>query len=170
MARRSAFLAAGGFERRFFLGAEEELLAIDLVTLGWRLVYAPHVVVAHLPSPRRDRRGRSRLVARNHLWCTWMRRPARAALAETWRSIRSIRDTAVLRGVVEAFLGARWALRRRRPVSPDVEHAIRRVGDAARGAPRPGKTVSTPPSRQPMGRAAAYGRGNDRSGPRFHPP
>jgi len=37
MVRRAAFLAVGGFERRLFLGAEEQLLAIDLASAGWAL-------------------------------------------------------------------------------------------------------------------------------------
>jgi GT2 family glycosyltransferase len=53
--RRSAFLSAGGFEPRFFIGGEEELLAIDLVAAGWWLSYVPRLVVHHHPSERRER-------------------------------------------------------------------------------------------------------------------
>src|SRR5689334_1184937 len=48
--RCSAFLAAGGFEPRFFLGGEEELLAADLVAAGWWLCYVPQLIVHHHPS------------------------------------------------------------------------------------------------------------------------
>src|SRR3954447_15147203 len=57
--RRAAFLQAGGFEPRMFLGGEEELLAADLVAAGWWLCYCPELVVHHHPSQMRaghDRR------------------------------------------------------------------------------------------------------------------
>ena len=52
--RRHAVLDVGGFEPRFFLGGEEQLLAIDLRAAGWCLAYVDDVVVHHHPSPRRD--------------------------------------------------------------------------------------------------------------------
>ena len=45
MVRRSAFLAAGGFEPRLFLGHEEGLLALDLAVRGWQMAYAPAITV-----------------------------------------------------------------------------------------------------------------------------
>src|SRR5581483_12008916 len=74
MVRRAAFLAAGGFEPRFFLGGEEELLALDLAAAGWALAYIDDIVVHHHPSPRRDAGRRAHLLLRNALWCAWMRR------------------------------------------------------------------------------------------------
>src|SRR4051794_13332451 len=38
--RREAFLGVGGFEARFGIGGEEELLALDLAAAGWGLTYA----------------------------------------------------------------------------------------------------------------------------------
>src|SRR5207248_4427108 len=52
--RRSAFLEAGGFQPRLFIGGEEELLAADLVARGWWLCYVPDLVVHHYPSTQRD--------------------------------------------------------------------------------------------------------------------
>jgi GT2 family glycosyltransferase len=52
--RRTAFLEAGGFEPRFFIGGEEELLAVDLASRGWWLCYVPELVVHHYPSQQRD--------------------------------------------------------------------------------------------------------------------
>lgn len=72
--RRSVFLAAGGFDRRYVVGSEEELLAIDLMTAGWRLDYCPQATVHHHPSPR-DRHGRSRRQRRNALWTALRRSP-----------------------------------------------------------------------------------------------
>ena len=75
MVRRSAFLTGGGFEARFFLGGEEELLAADLAARGHWLCYVPDLVVHHHPSPLRDGQGRRLTAARNALWFTWLRRP-----------------------------------------------------------------------------------------------
>ena len=49
--RRTAFLEAGGFDPRFFIGGEEQLLAIELAVRGWTLCYVPQLVVHHHPSP-----------------------------------------------------------------------------------------------------------------------
>src|SRR5271165_5075939 len=66
--RRSAFLEVGGFESRFFIGGEEELLALDLATRGWSLRYVPELVVHHHPSPNRDAASRRWHLLRNALW------------------------------------------------------------------------------------------------------
>jgi GT2 family glycosyltransferase len=62
MFRRTAFLAAGGYEPRLFIGREERLLAIDLLAAGWRMAYLPAAVVHHQPSRIRDRRAARRVV------------------------------------------------------------------------------------------------------------
>jgi N-acetylglucosaminyl-diphospho-decaprenol L-rhamnosyltransferase len=124
MVRRSAFLEVGGFEPRFFLGGEEELLAVDLAAAGWRMTYLPDAVVHHHPSTR-DGAGRRRLLARNALWCAWMRRPLPHAVARTLGyARRGLRDRDVRRGVVDAIVGLRWALGHRTAVPPDVQCAL----------------------------------------------
>jgi len=124
MMRRQAFVQAGGFEPRFFLGGEEELLALDIAVAGWALAYVRDVVIHHHPSPRRETARRQRLVVRNAVWCAWLRRP--------WPSAAR-RSLAVLEGAgwrapaaaLDALAGASWVLRRRRVVPPDVEAALR---------------------------------------------
>jgi GT2 family glycosyltransferase len=131
--RRAAFDAAGGYEPRFFIGAEETLLAIDLAVDGWSMAYLPDVVVHHAPSQAgRDAVGRERLLLRNRLWAAWMRRPARGAFAATGRAIgAALRDPRLAPALPEAVLGAAWALRRRRVVPAHVEAALARIEDAA---------------------------------------
>ncbi|MDP8977048.1 MAG: glycosyltransferase, partial [Actinomycetota bacterium] len=68
VARRAAFLTAGGFDGHFGVGGEEELLALDLVTSGWDLAYVDAVVAHHHPSPSRDPAGRARGAVRNRVW------------------------------------------------------------------------------------------------------
>jgi len=128
MVRRDAFLAAGGYHPRLFLGGEEGLLATDLMTAGWHMAYIPDAVVCHHPSQARDGNGRRRLMLRNALWCAWLRRPLRSACAETrrWWS-ESRRDAALVRNAADALRGLPWVLRERRVVPDDVERTLRTI-------------------------------------------
>lgn len=62
--RVQAFNEAGGYWPPFFIGGEEELMALDLVQKGWCIVYAQQVVTRHFPSSLRDSGLRKRLLAR----------------------------------------------------------------------------------------------------------
>lgn len=124
--RRSAFLAAGGFEPRFFLGGEEELLAADLVAAGWWLCYVPRLLVHHHPSARRDAGSRRWHLLRNALWSAWLRRPLSGVLRQTGRLVRTApRTRETWRGLTAALAGLPWVLRRRRVVSPEIERWFR---------------------------------------------
>lgn len=141
-ARRDAFLQAGGYPPRFFIGGEEELLALDLAERGWALAYADRIVVHHFPSAARDDAARRRLLLRNRLWTAWLRRPLRSALNATARARREIAADPRLRGALrEALGGLPWVLRQRRPVSPAVDAWCRALeaaqAHAARSVPQP---------------------------------
>ncbi|MGN6360405.1 MAG: glycosyltransferase family 2 protein [Thermomicrobiales bacterium] len=124
--RRAAFLAAGGFDERLFLGAEEDLLALDLASAGWRLAYVDDLLVHHHPSPQRDAAARERLLARNHLLVAWLRRPRTRALALTLDLLRRSRcDRLTRAGVLDALRAAPWAIWRRRVVPTRVEAQLR---------------------------------------------
>ena len=123
--RRQAFVDQGGFDDRFFMGGEEQLLATDLATAGWRMVHVPEVVVHHWPSVVRDAHLRRRQGIRNTLWFWWLRRPARKALYRTVQLLRTApHDRVTLGGVRDALAGARWVRRDRRVVPPDVEYGL----------------------------------------------
>jgi GT2 family glycosyltransferase len=126
MVRRAGFLAAGGFEPRFFIGGEEELLAANLAARGWRLCYVPEVVIHHHPSPRRGGPGRRWCLVRNALWFAWLRRPLASALRRTlWTALTQPWDRAALGGFAAALAGMLWVLRRRAVVPRAVEHGLR---------------------------------------------
>jgi GT2 family glycosyltransferase len=124
--RRAAFLEAGGFEPRFFVGGEEELLAADLAARGGWICYVPELVVHHHPSPRRDEPARRATMVRNALWFAWLRRPLPVALCKTVQlAWQRPRDLASLRGLAAALRGLPWALSRRRVLPPEVESGLR---------------------------------------------
>jgi GT2 family glycosyltransferase len=121
--RRSAFLDAGGFHPRYHLGAEESLLALDLLDRGWELIYDPSLVVAHAPY-RAGRRPRARRIAvmRNRLWTAWLRRSPAGAWRVTAPVLRSAtHDAEALLAVLRAFTGLRWIVRERRQIRTHVE-------------------------------------------------
>jgi GT2 family glycosyltransferase len=131
MLRREAFVAAGGFEARFFLGGEEELLAIDFAAAGWALAYLSDVVVHHHPSPRRDAGRRRDLLLRNALWVAWLRLSICDALRRSRSVLRRTHSRREQVGaVVAALRGVSWILRERRVVPPYIEEALRRLDDS----------------------------------------
>jgi GT2 family glycosyltransferase len=123
--RRSAFLAAGGFEPRLGVGGEEELLALDLAAAGWRSVYADGVVAHHHPAAG-PRAGRDRVQLRNALWSAWLRRPWRRALRRS-AGLLAAGGRAAPAALTEALRGLPWVLRSRRRLPADTERAARRL-------------------------------------------
>jgi GT2 family glycosyltransferase len=127
VARRSAFLAAGGYDARLFLGAEESLLALDLLARGFEIAYFADVVAHHAPAPRDAARRRARLLA-NEIQVAWLRRPLPSALAITRRRLAEANREGALAAVAAGCLRACARLaRERRVVSPALEQALRRV-------------------------------------------
>ncbi|WUI04048.1 glycosyltransferase [Spirillospora sp. NBC_00431] len=126
MLRTDAFREAGGFSPRLWLGGEEELLAADLMTLGWELCFAEDVVVHHEPSRLRDPHLRRRHGIRNTLWFTWLRRPLPTAVRRTARLLRTLpRDRVTAGALAAAAAGLTWVARERRTLPRDVENRLR---------------------------------------------
>jgi GT2 family glycosyltransferase len=124
--RCSAFLGAGGFEPRYGVGGEEELLALDLVHAGWRVEHHPDVVAHHHPAGgSRDPEGRRRRQVRNalltallrHRWPDVARRAASLAAATPPRTF--------VGGLRELAPDVGWALSCRDPVSADLQETVR---------------------------------------------
>jgi GT2 family glycosyltransferase len=128
--RREAFLAAGGFSTRLWLGGEEELLASDIVRAGWHMTYVPEVVAHHHASRLRDPHLRRRHGIRNTLWFTWLRRPLPSAALLTVRLLQRLpRDRVTARGVGDALRGLPWVVRERKPVPAHMERGYRLLED-----------------------------------------
>ncbi|PRZ02938.1 GT2 family glycosyltransferase [Isoptericola sp. CG 20/1183] len=112
MVRRSAFLAAGGFDDVVRFPGEEERLAWDLSAAGWDLVFLDGPVVRHFPSPRRDGTDdRRRGIARARVLTTTMRLPWRRVAARVAAELRA--GPGPRRGVLDAAQDLRAALPRR---------------------------------------------------------
>ena len=128
--RRRAFLDVGGFEHRYGVGGEEELLALDLVRAGWRVEHHPDVVAHHHPSGgSRDPEARRRRQVRNalltallrHRWPDVARRAAALAAGTSPRTfLGALRDLAPDVG---------WALSCRQPLPPDLRATVRLLED-----------------------------------------
>ena len=122
--RREAFLAVGGFRELLGIPGEEELLALDLATAGWRLAYLADVVAHHHPSPVRDSRQRRRRQTANRLLVAWMRRPVRVVAARTASALLAP-GTATPAGVLDAVRALPGALRERQVLDPGLERRVR---------------------------------------------
>lgn len=121
--RREAFLRCGGFDRRFGVGGEEELLALDLAAASWRVVYLADVVAHHQPATHgRDADRRRRTQTRNALRVAWTRLPVSLAVHATLRTMAGggWRDRAVRTGAFDALGEWRDLRRSRRPVPERV--------------------------------------------------
>lgn len=134
--RRSAFLAAGGFDDVVHFPGEEERLCLDLADAGWLQCYVPDVVAHHHPSPGRGSpRHRQLLITRNALLTAVMRRP--------WREVarRAVTGLGAGGGARDGVLAAvprlPAAVRARRRVSPATEARLRLLRTAPAPAPSP---------------------------------
>lgn len=126
--RRDAFEQAGGFDPHFLVGGEEALMALDLATNGWTLVYAPQLTVHHYPSLQRNPLMRRKIMMRNAIWVAWLRRPLGSALAETLRILKTARQQTILLPILTATVrGLPWVLRKRRVIPLRVDTLYRQL-------------------------------------------
>lgn len=125
--RRDAFLDVGGFHPVIGFLGEEEVLAMDLRTAGWRLAYAGEIVAHHHPGQTTSgREGRRVLQLRNRVLSAWLRRPLPVALGVTADLIgAAARDPDARRALAGVAARMPAALADRRRVPADVESDIR---------------------------------------------
>lgn len=124
LVRTEAFQHAGGFDPVVRFPGEEERLALDLATAGWRMAYVDEVTVHHHPSPRRDAPTRRQAgIWRSRLLTAVMRLPAGDVARVLGGAVRAGRPG--LTGLARAVPDLPGALRRRRPVPPHVRADLR---------------------------------------------
>jgi glycosyltransferase involved in cell wall biosynthesis len=123
--RASAYKQVGGYEEIYFMGGEEETLALKLARAGWQMRYRPDVVMQHRPSIENAARMRAHGL-RNALWTSWLhRRAGNAVRASVDLLIERPKNRDWVRGLVMAFGGLRWVLRARRPVDEELDRDLR---------------------------------------------
>jgi GT2 family glycosyltransferase len=126
--RRQAFIEAGGYEPKFFIGGEEALLTLDLAAKGWHIVYVPQLVVYHYPAPRNDIDDRKKLLIRNALWVAWMRLPFFLAIQQTFRILRNANQKKIFNaGFFSAMRALPWVIKRRQILPPEIVLLYRKL-------------------------------------------
>jgi GT2 family glycosyltransferase len=125
--RADAYLAVGGYDREFFMGGEEEALAIKLAAAGWKLRYRSDIVAQHRPSQANVTQLRA-FGLRNALWTRWMYRRRAAAATSSLRLLAERPKTREwLVGLALALRGLPCVLRRRRPVDAELDRQLSRL-------------------------------------------
>ncbi|UYQ60234.1 glycosyltransferase [Streptomyces peucetius] len=127
VARRDAFLDAGGYHPVLFFGGEETLLAYDLSARGWGVCHVPGVVAVHCPT-KEVRPGRPAVMLRNAALTAWLRRPVPVALRHTAALVTAPRRDPEARTELGRMLRRLpAALRARESLPAGVESAARQL-------------------------------------------
>lgn len=142
--RTDVFRQVGGYEPRLFIGGEETLVSLDVLSAGYEMIYIEELVIHHHPSALRDSAQRRRLLARNAAWVAWMRLPLPEALSATFDALQTmLTERSPLRDVPLLIASIAWALSKRRVIGERVRSMRQLVldDDARREAetdePRP---------------------------------
>lgn len=148
--RRDAFLAAGGYDPRFFLGGEEETVGWHLLRAGWQQRYVEDVVVHHHPSLANFSR-LGHFGIRNTIVTAWLHRPAGSAASWTAHVLRHARkDATLVRGLVLTAAAVPWIVRERSVWAAEQEDLIRQLRS---GTPSKARRYGTAKARR-AGRTA----------------
>lgn len=125
--RAAAYLQAGGYDPRLFMGGEEEGLAFTLLKQGWQLRYAPWLAVHHHPSLANFQAMRH-YGLRNTLWTAWLHRRLPNAIRYTVFVLADApKNAGYLRALLMTARGLPWVLRERRPMSRELDTALRQL-------------------------------------------
>lgn len=133
--RATAYAEVGGYDRRFFIGGEEETLAFKLAKAGWQMRYLPEVVMHHHPSLANA--GTLRAYGmRNTLVNAWLHRRWRSAVRWTaFTLVDTPKNADFVRGVLLSLRGVPWVVRERQPMSAELDSDVLAL-DARRFAAR----------------------------------
>jgi GT2 family glycosyltransferase len=124
LVRVSAYREVGGYDPEFFIGGEEETLAFKLARARWHMRYFPDLVMHHYPSVANAPRLRA-FGMRNTLWNAWIHRRFRSAVRYTGFILADTpKNQDWVKGLALTPRGIPWVLRRRDPLSADLDHAL----------------------------------------------
>lgn len=125
--RKSHFLECGGFEGKYLVGGEENLLALELRQCGYGVVYVDSMVAHHHPA-RRNQQRRLAMLVRNNIRTCWLKRQWPFAVSFTVQILRHCDNPLILKGFIMALTGLPWIAARRNPAGPDIENEIALLG------------------------------------------
>ena len=135
--RTAAYREVGGYDPRFFIGGEEETLAIKLARAGWQMRYRDDVVLHHQPSLANAPYLRA-VGMRNTLWNSWLHRRAGSALRWTVFTLADApKNDDWVRGLGSALRGLPGILRGRRAVPAELDRQYRMLDERRFAARRP---------------------------------
>jgi GT2 family glycosyltransferase len=119
--RAQAYKEVGGYDERFFIGGEEETLAVKLSKAGWQMRYVPDFVMHHHPSLANAGKLRA-FGMRNTLVNAWLHR--RLLSAVKWTAF-TLADTPkngdFLRGLALTVRAVPWIVRERTPMRKQLD-------------------------------------------------
>jgi GT2 family glycosyltransferase len=119
--RRTAYLQVGGYDERFFIGGEEETLAVKLARMGWQMRYVPEIVMHHHPSTVNAPRLRH-FGLRNTLVNCWLHRRFGSALRYTALLLSDTpKNRDFVLGLGLTLRALPWIVRERRPMTRDLD-------------------------------------------------
>lgn len=123
--RAVAYVDAGGYDPRFFIGAEEDTLSFKLARAGWQLRYREDIVAHHWPSVANAPKLRA-YGLRNALWTCWLHRRFGSACRYTLALLADAPKTSDwLRAMLMTVRGLPWVWRARDPLPAHLDEQLR---------------------------------------------
>jgi GT2 family glycosyltransferase len=122
--RASAFKEVGGYDRRFFIGGEEETVAFPLAKAGWAMRYRPEFVMHHEPSLA-NAGGLRAWGMHNTLVNAWLHRRLGSALRWTAFTLADTpKNRDFVRGIAMTLRNLPWILRARAPMGHALDDQV----------------------------------------------
>ena len=137
MVRKCAYEQVGGYDPRFFIGGEEETLAVKLAKAGWQMRYCPDFVMHHRPSLANATRLRAHGM-RNTIVNAWLHRRFRSAVRWTAFVLADTpKNRTWLSGLGMTLAAVPWIVRERAPMTAELDRQLALLDQRRYAARRP---------------------------------
>jgi N-acetylglucosaminyl-diphospho-decaprenol L-rhamnosyltransferase len=122
--RKTAYIQSGGYDYRFFMGAEEETLAWKMARRGWQMRYLSSIVCYHYPSLQNFQNMRH-WGLRNTIVNAWLHRPLPSAIRWTAKKLWGAPKNVTILKALKLLVGdIGWIMRERSVMDPKLEAAL----------------------------------------------